>query len=259
VFSDANTMCDRGALAALAANFADQSVGGVAGHTSCDLDVVAESSSRGEKLYWGYDTWLKSLESQTGSIVSAHGGLHALRRELYRPISDAAVTDDFAISTSVIEQGYRLVFEPAACAAEVAVPEAEREFRRRVRLMTRGLRGVVLRRQLLNPFRHGIYAFVLFSHKVLRRLAPISLAVLAVSSLWLARGSRFFLAATLAQTAFYSLALVGWGLRKVGAGGLTLFYVPFYYCLSNGACAVALVQLAAGKRIALWQPQRGGI
>ena len=66
-----------------------------------------------------------------------------------------AVTDDFAISTSVIAQGYRLVFEPEALATEVAVPQAQREFRRRVRLMTRGLRGVFLRRRLLNPRKYG--------------------------------------------------------------------------------------------------------
>ena len=126
-------MCHPGALRALARNFADPTVGGVAGRTAYRLEKGSESSSQGESLYWDYDTRLKQLESQTGSIVSAHGGLYAVRRSLYRPVSDSAVTDDFAISTEVVAQGYRLVFEPAALASEVAVPEAGREFRRRVR------------------------------------------------------------------------------------------------------------------------------
>jgi cellulose synthase/poly-beta-1,6-N-acetylglucosamine synthase-like glycosyltransferase len=256
VFSDANTMCDPAALRALVRNFADPEVGGVVGHTSYRLEVASESSSRGEDLYWNYDTWLKQLESRSGSVVSAHGGLYAVRRALYREVDDPAVTDDFAISTGVVEQGYRLVFEPDAHATEFAVPAADREFRRRIRLMTRGLRGVVLRRRLLNPFRYGFYAVVLFSHKVARRLAPVPLVVLAVASAWLAPTHPFYFAAAAGQALFYAAALAGFLLRRSRIGGLKPLYVPFYYCLANVASAVAIVQVLRGQRIALWQPQR---
>ena len=259
IFSDANTICEPRALRALVRNFADPEVGGVAGHTGYRLETGSESSSRGEQLYWDYDTWLKRLESWTGSVVSAHGGLYAVRRSLYRPVLDPAVTDDFAISTTVIEQGYRLVFEGAARATEFAVPEARREFRRRVRLMTRGLRGVWLRRALLNPFRQGFYAVVLFSHKVARRLAPLPLLVLAVASAYLASTAPFYAAAALGQTAFYGLALLGFLLRRVAVGRLKPIYVPFYYCMANVASVIAVVQALRGQRIASWQPQRQAV
>jgi cellulose synthase/poly-beta-1,6-N-acetylglucosamine synthase-like glycosyltransferase len=259
VFSDANTMCEPGALRALARNFADPAVGGVAGHTAYRLDARSESSSHGERLYWDYDSWLKRLETLAGSVVSAHGGLYAVRAGLFRPPADPAVTDDFAISTAVIEQGYRLVFEPQARATEFAVPEARREFRRRVRLMTRGLRGVLLRRRLLNPFRYGFYSLVLFSHKVARRLAPIALAILAGTGAYLAGANTFYRAAALAQGAFYLAAIAGYLLRGVELGRLKAAYVPFYYCMANLASALALVQLVRGKRIELWQPQRQAV
>lgn len=259
VFSDANVMCHPQAVRALAGNFADPSVGGVAGQTTYELEAGSESSSKGESLYWNYDTRLKRLESETGSIVAAHGGLYAIRRRLYQPVTDPAVTDDFAISTAVVEQGYRLVFEPAARGVEFAVPEAQREFRRRVRLMTRGLRGVVLRRRLLNPLHYGFYAVVLFSHKVLRRLAPVPLAVIAATSLYLAPFNAFYLAAAAAQGLFYSLAVLGLLLRRGPFGRTKILYVPFYYCMANAACVMALVQLVRGQRIALWQPQRQAV
>lgn len=256
VFSDANIQCHPQALRALARNFADPEVGGVAGHVSYRLEDAGESNGRGESLYWDYDTWLKRLESATGSIVSAHGALYAVRRSLYRSVPDAAVTDDFAISTAVVEQGYRLVFEPAARGSEYAVAKAGREFRRRVRLMTRGWRGVILRRRLLNPARFGFYAVVLFSHKVLRRLVPIPLAAMAASSAWLAPAHPFYLAAAAGQAAFYTVAAAGFLLRRAPLGRFKPIYVPFYYCMANAACAVALLQLLAGRRIELWQPQR---
>ncbi len=257
VFSDANIQCHPVAIAAMMQNFADPRVGGVAGHTSYLVTAQTESSGDGERLYWRYDTWLKQLESQTGSVVSAHGGLYAVRRRLYLTVTDASVTDDFAISTGVIEQGYRLVFEPNARAIEYTTTEARREMRRRIRLMTRGLRAVSLRRRLLNPFRYGFYAVALFSHKVLRRLAPVWLAIIALTTAMLAAtGDRLFIAAALAQCVFYGLAIAGGLLRRRRIGRMKPLCVPFYYCMANAASAMALWHFLRGTRISLWQPQR---
>jgi cellulose synthase/poly-beta-1,6-N-acetylglucosamine synthase-like glycosyltransferase len=256
VFSDANIHFHRNALTALARNFADPEVGGVAGNSTYHLPEDGESSSHGEGLYWRYDTWLKEMESRTGSIVSAHGGLYALRRDLYMPPGESSVTDDFAISTAVVQQGYRLVFDSEALAYELAIGEANREFRRKVRLMTRAWRSVALRRQLLNPFRYGFYSVVLASHKVLRRLLPLFLIVLLVSSVLSAGQSRFFMAAAAGQLAFYLLAGLGWAARRMRIGRSRLVYIPFYYCLANAAALVAFVRFLAGTRIAHWEPQR---
>ena len=258
VFSDANSMYERDALRKLARNFADPEVGGVCGNQIYLKNKKADTSSQGENLYWSFDKWLKQKESLTGSIVSAHGAIYAIRRALYRPPASAAVTDDFAISTAVIEQGYRLVFESEAIAYEEPMPAAEREFSRKVRLMNRGLRSVLLRRRLLNPWRYGFYAIILFSHKVLRRLVPVFLLLLLATSWWLHARSSFFLFAALAQTWFYLMAGLGYLLRRHRLGRLKFFYIPFFYCLANAAAFVAVVRLLAGQRVELWQPQRHG-
>jgi hypothetical protein len=156
----------------------------------------------------------------------------------------------------VVEQGRRLVFEPDALAYEIAVPTAKPEFRRRVRLMTRGLRAVALRRRLLRPSRYGFYAVVLFSHKVLRRLVPVCLLMMFAANLYLASTSAFYLVALLGQTLFYALAVAGWLARRHRVGQLELFYVPFFYCMANAAALLALLQFVRGHRIELWQPQR---
>ena len=256
VFSDANTVVEPGALRALASNFADPEVGGVAGHTGYRLQRGTESSGRGESLYWRYDTWLKEMESRTGSVISAHGGLYVIRRQLYRSPPEASVTDDFIISTAVVEQGKRLVFEPGARAWEVAVPATDREFGRRVRLMTRGWRAVAQRRRLLNPLHYGFYSVVLFSHKVLRRLTPVVLLVLLATSAVLSSGGFVYVAAAGGQLLFYLLAAVGYLARRTPAGRSKALYIPFFYCMANLAALVALFKFARGEQISLWQPQR---
>jgi cellulose synthase/poly-beta-1,6-N-acetylglucosamine synthase-like glycosyltransferase len=258
LFTDANTEFRRDAVRALASNFADPDVGGVAGHTGYLVPEQGESSGRGEDLYWRYDTWLKTLQTRTGSVISAHGGIYAIRRELFRPVEDPAVTDDFAISTGVVAQGRRLVFEPAALGQERTMERSGTEFRRRVRLMTRGIQGVVLRRELLNPLRYGFYSVIFFSHKVLRRLLPLTLPVLLVSSTLLAlRGAGpFYILAATAQGLVYVLALAGWALKGSRLGRRFFLYAPFFFCLANAAALLALWNVARGRRIERWSPHR---
>lgn len=258
VFSDANSMYKRDALRMLGRNFADPEVGGVCGNQIYLKAKKADATSQGEGMYWSFDKWLKRMESLTGSVVSAHGAIYAIRRSLYQPPASAAVTDDFAISTAVIEQGYRLVFEGEAIAYEEPTASAALEFGRKVRIMTRGLRGVLLRRRLLNPFRYGFYALELFSHKVLRRLVPVFLLVLLGASFFLSARHNFYLAATVAQMLFYVLAALGYSLRRHRLGRLKVFYIPFFYCLANAAALIAVIRIIRGKKIERWQPQRHG-
>jgi cellulose synthase/poly-beta-1,6-N-acetylglucosamine synthase-like glycosyltransferase len=256
VFSDANTYFDPQAVRMLARNFADLSVGGVCGNQRHRRDTGRDSSGEGEKLYWSYDKSLKALESRTGSIVSADGAIYAIRRSLYRKPASAAVTDDFAISTAVIEQGARLVYEPAAVAYEDAVGDARGEFGRKVRIMTRGWYGVLLRRRLLDPRRYGFYAVVLWSHKVLRRLSPLFLLALFAAGLVAANSGPVYATAAVAQAGLYALAFAGWALKRSRAGRRGVLYAPFFFVLANAAALVALSRLVRGQRVERWQPQR---
>ncbi len=256
VFSDANTIFHSQSLRMLARNFADPEVGGVCGNQSHHAPSGSDNSHKGESLYWTFDKWLKTMESMTGCIVSADGAIYAIRRGLYQMPPWRDVTDDFAISTGIIAQGYRLVFESQALASETASSEARDEFDRKVRIINRGLRGVLLRRALLNPFRTGFYAVILFSHKVLRRIVPFFMISMAVSSLVLGLGSSFYLALFALQITFYALATIGCLFREREIGHSKIFYVPFFFCLANAAALVAILRLLRGKRIESWQPKR---
>jgi cellulose synthase/poly-beta-1,6-N-acetylglucosamine synthase-like glycosyltransferase len=256
VFSDATSILERKALRNLARNFSDPKVGGVGGCMVYRRQTGSESSSRGESLYWTYELWLKRMESLTGSIISASGALFAIRRELYQSPTDAGVTDDFIISTAVIEEGNRLVFESEALVYERPSVLASGEFTRKVRVMTRGLRAVILRKKLLNPFRYGFYSLALFSHKVLRRLIPFFLLILLACSFFLRSNTPLYAVAFAGQILFFVMALIGYFSRRTGIGRLKILYIPFFYCLANAAALTAVIKVFSGKRIELWQPQR---
>lgn len=255
VFSDANSMYSPSAIAELVKHFADPQVGGVAGN-QVYLPAGAKSlTADGERLYWGIDRWLKKSQSRAGNVISATGAIYAIRRGLFRAVPEG-VTDDFVTSTRVVAQGYRLVFEPNAIAFEPVAKSSEVEFGRKVRVMTRGLCGVLAVRELLNPMRYGMYSVQLFSHKVLRRLVAIPLLVILFLSAWLWNYGAVYQVLTVIQMAFYTLALCGLVVRGTRLQRAKAFTVPFYFCLVNAAALVATANVIRGNRILLWEPQR---
>lgn len=253
VFTDANTAFAPDAIRRLMMPFADATVGGVAG----DQRYVGETGSAvvaGERGYWDVDRLLKAAESRAGSTISATGAIYAVRRELFEPIPDG-VTDDFYCSTGVIARGLRLVFEPSAVAYEPTAATGEAEFSRKVRVITRGLRGVQARRALLDFRRSGFYSLQLLSHKVLRRLMAIPLLVLALTSFLLRGKNAYHRLFASSQVAFYGAAAVG--LLRPTSGGLgRLFGIPAYFCMVNAASLRAVANVLRGKRIDRWEPQR---
>ena len=255
VFTDANTMFAPDALRELVAPFADPAVGGVAGDQRY-VDAAAEDAvAGGERGYWGLDRALKAAESRAGNVISATGAIYAIRRALFVAVTPG-VTDDFATSTGVIAQGYRLVFAPRAVAYEPVGAGAGVEFERKVRVITQGLEAVVRRRELLDPRRHGFYALQLLSHKVLRRVMVVPLAVLAVTAARLGRESRAFAVLAAAQGSLYVAGLVG--LVAGRRARARLLALPAYFCLVNAAALRAIVNVACRRRIDRWEPRRGG-
>ncbi|MFN8567175.1 MAG: hypothetical protein U0Z44_06555 [Kouleothrix sp.] len=67
------------------------------------------------RAYRSFDRKLKKSQSSSGNAISATGAIYAIRRALFRGVP-VGVTDDFAVSTDVIVQGYRSVFAPDAIA-----------------------------------------------------------------------------------------------------------------------------------------------
>lgn len=253
-FTDANSMLGPQALPALLAPFADPAVGGVAGDQRYLKRSSGGLSGAGEKSYWSLDRLLKVFQSRAGSATSATGALYAIRREHFTEVAEG-VTDDFFISTGVVARGRRLVFAPDAVAVEPVASTSSREFGRKVRVITRGLYGVLVRRELLNPFRHGFYALQLLSHKVLRRLVVFPLLALAAAAPLLWGQGPVYQAATLSQGLVYGLALAGLLLSRTRFGRGRIFSLPFFFCLVNAACLVAVWQLVRGRRVVVWEPR----
>lgn len=253
IFSDADSMLEPDALRYLTAPFADPEIGGVGGdyHYAADND-----EGSGERTYWSFDRMLKEFQSRAGSMTSATGQIFAMRRALYRPLP-LGVTDDFYASVQVPAAHQRLIFEPRAVARGPIAESTGAEFRRKLRVITAGLRGVWLMRHALNPIEYGWFAVQLFSHKVLRRLMVVPLIGIGLSAPLLWRRGWLYRIATLGQFGLHGAGLLGFALRGTRLGRSKVLSLPLFFDMVNVAALAALVNLIRGDRHDIWVPQRG--
>jgi cellulose synthase/poly-beta-1,6-N-acetylglucosamine synthase-like glycosyltransferase len=257
VFSDANSMYKADAIQQLVRPFGDPKVGGVAGNQIYKSEDSRGSSTDGERAYWGFDRMLKHFQGKAGNTLAATGAIYAIRRFLFRPILDG-VSDDLVTSTGVIVQGYRLIFASEAIAYEPVAATSQVEFGRKVRVIMRSWKALIVRMELLNPFRYKFYAIQLLSHKVLRYLVVFPLLMLFLVSPFLWTTGFIYQVATIGQVAFYSCALLGLLLNGTRFGRHKIFTIPFYFCMVNAASLVAILKVLQGHQIKHWEPQRQG-
>ena len=254
VFADANSMYRPDTVRRLVAPFADPDVGYVSGRM---LYVDPEGSLVGDgcTAYMRYENALRALESAVGSVVGVDGGVDAIRRSLYRPMRPDQLPD-FVLPLAVVEQGCRVVYAPEAVLEEETLTSEGAEYRMRVRVTLRALWALWDKRGLLNPLRFPLFSWQLMSHKLLRYLSFLPLAVAAVMN-WLLV-SRGWVYATLAagQCCAALLALLAVG----GPPRLRGFFLArycYYFLLLNWASAVALLRFLRGEKQVLWQPRTG--
>ena len=253
LFSDATTMYERDVLNAMLPNFADKTVGCVAGK----LIYVDDSHSpvgKGAKSYWNYETFLKEVESRACSLIGASGCLYAVRKSAYKPMY-AEACSDFLICTILYRQGLRSVYEPNAVCTEETNRRTDKEMRMRVRVISQTFTDLWRNRGMLNPLKSGFYAIELISHKVFRYAVPLFLLLLFFSSAFLAFSSVIFAVIFVLQVIFYLLALIGWLLERKEKP-LGILAIPLYFVLTNLASLVGFYKFLRGERYARWEPIR---
>lgn len=171
VNTDATVRIAPDALKPLIAAFQDTGVGVASGR---DVSVARDESQHnaGETGYVGYEMWVRDLETRAGGIVGASGCFYAARRALHGELVPEELSRDFAAPLVARDRGYRSVSVRDAICYVPRTASLQREYRRKVRTMARGLDTLYHMRHLLNPFRHGTFAWMLASHKLARWLTP---------------------------------------------------------------------------------------
>ena len=250
VFSDVATDLAPDALQRLAHVFADSRVGAV---SSEDRFLTDSGEVVGEGAYVRYEMWLRRLESRVNSLVGLSGSFFAARKVVCQQW-DIAVPSDFNTALNCVRLGLVAVSDPDVVGFYRGIADERKEYARKQRTVIRGMAALARRADVMNPMRFGVFAWQVFSHKLMRWLVPWFLLGLLLVSVALAPAQAFYAFALVAQLAFYVLAILG--RTFVALRRSALFKIPYFFVQANAAIAHASVSFLMGKRVTVWNPSK---
>jgi len=250
VFTDVGTTTPTESLKSLVAPFSDPGIGA----TSSE-DGFLEDGGRpsGEGVYVRYEMWLRRLESERATLVGLSGSYFAARRSVCADWN-TDVPSDFNVAIECARHDMYAVTAPGAKGVYADVADPSKEYTRKVRTVVRGMRGLLNRREVLNPIRYGFFAIQMWSHKVLRWAMPWCLLAVFVLSGVLSKTSTFFLWIFVAQIGAYIFA-VGPEFSPSLARILPIRILN-YIGTVNIAILYATVQVLMGRKMAAWEPTK---
>jgi len=252
IFSDANAIYNPDAVRKIVRHFAHSKVGCVAGEKRVSK---LDGSLPSEGLYWKYESFIKSLDSELYSVVGAAGEIFAVRKDLFPEIPEDSIIEDFVISLKISIKGFRVVYEPEAYSIETPPRTFVDDFKRRVRISKGGIQSIKYFNKLLRLRDHKFLSFQFISHRVLRwAIAPICLLLAFVSNYLLIEAETKFIYSELfaAQLIFYAVGFIGLihEFLKLKISGINLI---FSFTLMNLAALIALFSYPFSRSSNIWE------
>jgi cellulose synthase/poly-beta-1,6-N-acetylglucosamine synthase-like glycosyltransferase len=246
VFTDANGMYRPDALRRLAAPFADPRVGSTCGELIY-INYGDSPVAEGYGTYWRFDQLQKRLESRLHTLLGANGSIFAIRRALYRPLSNS-VCNDMVLPIVIAAAGHAVLYVPTAISTEAASSDLGDELRRRPRIIARGILGV--RAVWGEVLRSGRWLLVweLLWRKRVRYAMPFVLLALLVSSA--ALPAPWYLLCAV-QLAVYVSAPIA---ALLPHGPVRRLFTPaLYFGVGTLAATIAWIRVLTRSDVSRWE------
>jgi poly-beta-1,6-N-acetyl-D-glucosamine synthase len=221
---------------------------------SGELKLIKKNGTdSGEGLYWKYESWLKSLESEFYSIIGANGSIYLIKREYFQQINPASV-DDFERTLQVIKNGKKAKYEPEAVVYEAVTEKPSEEISRKIRMITQQWFCLERNLFLLNFFANFKVFFLFISHKLIRWMLPLFSALILISTLFQA-DSVFFRLCLVIQVMGYLIGVIELVLEKKGSS-IKIFKLPAYFAAMNYSAFIAFIKYLKREQFSTWKVER---
>jgi glycosyltransferase involved in cell wall biosynthesis len=250
VFTDVATMVDPEVVNNIIRYFDNNKIGAV---SSVDKMLSKDGKIVGEGLYVRYEMALRRLESSRAGLVGLSGSLFAVKKELCNEWN-IDIPSDFNAAITCVKNGKRAISADDVIGYYQDLQNPTKEFGRKVRTVLRGMAALKAKRGVLNPLRYGLFAYQVWSHKVMRWLVPWFMLALFITNAALIREGPIYSALLSVQVAGYIIILLSYFYIKLRA--ISVVRILYYFMEVNAAIFYASILFLLGRRVQLWTPSK---
>jgi hypothetical protein len=208
-----------------------------------------------ERTYLNLEGRLKQAEGRVGGfMMGPAGGFYAIRRELFTPVPENFLVDDFFIAFNILLKGFRARVAETSLAWELINDDLNIGFRRKVRISAGNFQNLAyFSGILLKPWKRPFIPFV--SHKVIRWTGPHIYIVLFICNCLLIEGSFLYLLLFLLQLIFLILPPLDIILKKFSINLVPLRFITHFF-LMNIALLAGFWRFLKGIDSGIWEPTK---
>jgi cellulose synthase/poly-beta-1,6-N-acetylglucosamine synthase-like glycosyltransferase len=193
VITDANSMFHRDAIKNLVRHFSIPVVGGVGGRYE-PKNPEGTHVGFGNLMYWKFERFIREKESSIDSIVGMNGNIMAIRKGIIERIDENLLTEDFDITVSLREKGFRVLYEPEAFSWKPAPKSLRDEIIQKKRRVIGTIQTLLRHKSVLFNPKYGWYGILILpSHKLFQMIVPFFFILLIISLFGLYLSTNFIL------------------------------------------------------------------
>ena len=219
--------------------------------------VKQDGISQQEKSYVQRENKIKYLEGLNwGSMVGAFGACYAMRASVWKEIPQNYLMEDFYLSMNVLAQNKKAISEPKAICYEDVSNEIEEEFKRKQRIQAGNFQNLSVYWRLL--FRFDAVSFCFLSHKVIRWIGPLFIALAFITNIFLFQVSEFYQFTFVVQIMLLLSPLLDSLFKKIGLHLILLRFASYFYIM-NFALIKGFIMYAKGIKTNTWNPTKRNI
>lgn len=259
ILTDANVLFDENTLFEIVKFFKEPKVGLVDTRMH-HIGLDDEGISKQESAYIGREVQIKNQESVLwGTMMGPFGGCYAIRKNLYQPVPQNFLVDDFYINMKVLEQGYFAINNLEAKVYEDVSNNLWDEFKRKIRIATGNFQnlkvfGYLLFKSLYSKNVLRGLGFTFFSHKVLRWIIPFLIILLLAVNVFLIH-KPMYLALLIGLVFSFAIPLFDFLLKKVSIN-ISLFRFATHFYSMNLALLIGFFRFVKGVKSGVWKPTK---
>ena len=254
ILTDANVLLNETTITGLVRHFKNPEIG-LVDSRMVNTSIKKNGISRQESAYISMEANLKHREGLVwGTMMGPFGGCYAIRRNLFMPIPENFLVDDFFLNLNTLKNRKKSINDMQATVSEDVSNMLIEGFRRKKRIAAGCFQNLSHYAGLLWP-PYTSLSFSFISHKILRWFGPLFLILIIISNAFIFMKNEIYIYSIYLEGILIIITIIDLFFSRFNKHIALFRYVTHFFSM-NLALSLGLINFLKGIKTNVWEPTK---